>query len=635
MCSDCGAEAAPWEVDLARQQRQAWSSEVVALLDPAAPSTHHEHLQPLNIWSDLSHWLEGFLGDIAAAVADHTTSHRVQDRVRRLVRWRTALLATPRYRPWLTVWSSVEAIISTFEEVARQFLLAISAERPIDAQHCAAAGQAAIDRAAGVARDLGPKLDRWSRIADAEDIEESFTTGVLAALQESGATGPLELDAVGAARFHAITGSSSPAPTGIGIGLCLTEVQVEFMLDADAFWAASARTFQTLAKHETRMQSVLTDSTVSADVSVALTRGYDAAVALHALASVSRRDRHELQALMAFGHTLLEGPGRRLLAIAAAIVSQRPIARLRTDDLSTLCQIANQGGLGEIVDRVELAIRLAKAHESYTIEGDGDALNLVLNPGRGEVRLTLDAFVDRVLAGLEAVLLLHTVIVCAQASLGLDVRHADPLEALDLEIETVLAMTLGMSGWTDVRFEREGEKLTIRGAAPRVNSKSFAIVGMLMPYLPGDLTSLTLAPSVGGMEHVLAGELAVLRQHLRSGDKGIQDVLFVEACASWQLDGAPLLSCEHVRKWCAVCAVQSLTEPLPTRVASLKRLHVLATRLGDRLLAESVQACISQARNRELGLPGDPRSQTAVERLADWLNLEVPSEFPEVDEQAR
>lgn len=626
VCSECGQSPDPREVDPARQKRQRWSNDLLSMLDAPAGVPSATIAIPSEVWHQLGSWLEGYLEALARAIEDNSNLPELRDSVAEFIGWRGAVRSAQRLRPWVAVWHAMDEVMAALETVCRRFLETAGAETPLAAQRAAAAGQRAIDSAAAAASHLNEKLDRWNRITAAEDPEKALPMWVLSALEAAGVADPLSLDQSGHALFQQVTGSTGLIPTGVGVGLRLTHVQAELILDADGLWRSCRSTFHALMERRPRLREILTDPTVIADLSEAMVTGYDAAVALHAVVATARRTRQEVRALMAFGHSLIEGPGRRLLAITCAVTTRRPYDQLRRADSASLAQMTRQAGLSQIVGGFDRAIRVAKAHEDYSILERDELITIVLSSGPGEVRMTLEVFVDRILAGLEAVLALQTVITCCQAALGLESASGDVFSTLGLETNTMLGTLLGLAGWTNVTGRIDGPTLSIAGHGV-LTPKSFNLAAMLIPYLPHDVQHLQIETVTSAGRHIIEGPTAELHQWMRSSDGFTRGILFVEAGIAWRLDGEPLLSRNQVRKWSAVSCAQLLEEPFAARAGRLKQLLRFATRISDAELTESIRAVMAQSRNQALGVGGQPLLQEKVERLARWLHLDVPVAF--------
>ena len=409
----------------------------------------------------------------------------------------------------------------------------------------------------------------------------------------------------------------------MGFLLLFMSLQAEVILDQQRFRQLARDAHALLTQQPGRLQQLVQDDVLVEDMEDAVRRGYDAAITAQAVLAAAGNDRQAIRALLALAHELLEGPGKRQVAALLAVAGRRSYQHLRRDDAGALLQQASQQpSLAPLLGGLDIALRDAKAHEDYLIEGD----ELILTD-RGIRRPNTPpipglVLVDRVLTAVETIQALFFAL--AGAAAKVDVMLVDTLDYshFDMADEDVFAMLLGLQSWTDVAVEiDEG---TLRAVASgELPDQSLRPVAILVPHLPEPITQLELTLHTSSGLRLLAGPTEPWRRY--NGSTGWEKQLdFVECCRHWNLDGRPAFDQDQVRLWAARQALENAAAGYPTCVKPIRQLHRLAQRLQDDDLASDLRELTTYARNASMGLAPEDEGSDVVSRLQRWALANVP-----------
>jgi hypothetical protein len=356
---------------------------------------------------------------------------------------------------------------------------------------------------------------------------------------------------------------------------------------------------------------------------------YDSGIAFHALISAARNHRQEIQALLSLGQEQLEGPGRRLLAVVLAALRDRDHRSLRDRDASALLDLARSTAAEGVADRLDRSIRLAKAHVDYSVvEESGD---VILRPGQpNEVRMTSAELVDRVIAGLEAVMSAHVALSCVAALIGEPLARTDLWADAGFPIEETVRAVLSLNGWTAIEVSESVDGMTVEGTtnSSSVRSALVAAAG-LGPYLPESVNRVSLKYIAPDGPHVLDGSIGLLREYQAAPEGYRTDGEFLRVCRGWRVDGQPVLSTDYLRKFIAMQASGALQQEHREVVRRLKYLKRLALDLGEGSMADGLGAAISASTSRALGMMEDPAVVARLSVLSEWERRKLPNPFPE------
>jgi hypothetical protein len=625
-CPTCSARPDPREVDPNLQRRQRLARDALAILD-RPPEPHTTSRPVLDQWSPeqglgpLADWLEQFLPALNAAIDDASAAPRLFELVATLVDLRHEVGASQWLRPHLPLWHTADTLIGRLTDVAHHYLLACAAPTPLQAQAAEKAGQQALDAGADDSSDLAERLDRWERITTSDRVGDIIAALAVETYRLAGTSDLLVLEDAGSQDFEQLLGSA--CPSGMGFLLLFMSLQAEVILDQQRFRQLARDAHALLTQQPGRLQQLVQDDVLVEDMEDAVRRGYDAAITAQAVLAAAGNDRQAIRALLALAHELLEGPGKRQVAALLAVAGRRSYQHLRRDDAGALLQQASQQpSLAPLLGGLDIALRDAKAHEDYLIEGD----ELILTD-RGIRRSNTPpisglVLVDRVLTALETIQALFFALAAAAAKVDVMLVDALDYSHFDMADEDVLAMLLGLQSWTDVTVEiDEG---TLRAVASgEFPAPSLRPVAILVPHLPEPITQLQLTLHTSSGLRLLAGPTEPWRRY--NGSTGWEKQLdFVECCRRWHLDGRPAFDQDQVRLWAARQALEHAAAGYPACVKPLRQLHRLAQRLQDDDLASDLRELTTYARNASMGLAPEDEGSDVVSRLQRWALANVP-----------
>jgi hypothetical protein len=400
-------------------------------------------------------------------------------------------------------------------------------------------------------------------------------------------------------------------------------LQAEVILDQQRFRQLARDAHALLTQRPGRLQQLVQDDVLVEDMQDAVRRGYDAAVTAQAVLAAAGNDRQAIRALLALAHELLEGPGKRQVAALLAVAGRRTYQHLRRLDAGALLQQASQQPrLAPLLDGLDIALRDAKAHEDYLIEGD----QLILTD-RGRRRPNTQpipglVLVDRVLTAVETIQALFFALAAAAA--GIDVMVVDALDYshFDMADEDVFAMLLGLQSWPDVTVEIDEGTLRVV-ASGELPAQSLRPAAILVPHLPEHITQLELTLHTSSGLRLLAGPTEPWRRYNAATDWEKQ-LYFVECCRRWHLDGRPAFDQDQLRLWAARQALERAAAGYPACIKPLRQLHRLAQRLQDDDLASDLRGLTAYARNASMGLAPEDVGSDVVSRLQRWALANVP-----------
>jgi hypothetical protein len=625
-CPTCDARPDPHEADPNLQRRQRLARDALATLDrqPASqpgsrPST--DQWSPEEGFAPLVEWLEQFLPTLNAAIQDPSAAPRLLELVTDLVDFRDQLHASRWLRPQLPLWRTAAALIEHLTQVARCHLTACAAPTPLQAQAAAEAGQQALDAAADEGRRVAERLERWQRISASDQVGDIVAALAVEAYRLAGTADLLVLEQDGARDFEEFLGAA--CPSGMGLLLRMMSLQAEVVLDEQRFRQIAHDAYAVLTRQPDQLRRLVQDQTLVDDIHDAVRRGYDAAVTVQAVLAAASDDRRAIRAVLALAHELLEGPGKRYVAALLAVASRRSYQDLRRRDAGALLQQASQQpSLVPLLDGLDIALRDAKAHEDYLIEGDELILtdHGVRRPNTQPIPGLV--LLDQVLTALETLQALFFALAAAAA--GISVTLVDALDwgHFDMADEDVVAMLLGLQSWTDVTVELHGD--TLRAAATgQLGTQPLRPVAVLVPHLPGHITQLELTVHTSTGQRLLAGPTAPWRRYSTSADWDKQ-LHFVECCRRWHLDEKPTFDQDQIRLWAARQALEQAAAGYPACVRRLRQLRDLAQRLQDEELANDLRELIAYARDGSMGLADQATGSGIVSRLTRWARADVP-----------
>jgi hypothetical protein len=626
-CPTCGASPDPREVDPKLQRRQRVAREALAILDrqsdgQAASRVDVGQRSPEESFGPLVEWLELFVPTLNAAIQDPSGAPRLLELITNLVDHRAQLGGSRWLRPRLPLWRTADTLIGLLDQVARCYLTACLDPLPRRAKAAAEEGQRAMAAAADEEDRLDQRLQRWQRISASDEPGDIIAALAIEAYRQAGTTDLLVLEQDGARDFEQLFGAT--CPSGMGLLLRMMSLQAEVVLDEERFRRIARDAYEVFVCRPDRLLRLAQDPTLVDDIHDAARRGYDAVVTAQAVLAAARDDRRAIRAVLALAHELLEGPGKRYVAALLAVAGQRGYQAVRRQDAGALLQQASQqSSLVPLLDGLDIALRDAKAHEDYLIEGD----ELILTD-HGARRPNTPAIpglvlLDRVLTALETLQALFFALTAAAA--GIDITLIDTTDYSHLEMaeKDVVAMLLAVqSSWTDVTVEFQGDTLRI-AATGEPPLQALRPVAVLVPHLPERVTRLELTVHTKTGQRLLTGPIEPWRRYNASADWEKQ-LHFIECCGRWQVDGKATFEQELIRRLAATLALEQAAAGYPACVKPLRQLRDLARHLQDEEFASGLGQLIAHVRNGSLDLADNAAGSEVVSQFRRWAQADVP-----------
>jgi len=626
-CPNCDARPDPREADPSLQRRQRLARDALTILDrqPASHATSHpttDQWSPEEGFDPLVAWVEQFLPTLNAAIQDPSAGARLLELVSDLVDLRDQLQGPRWLRPHLPLWRTADALIEHLTQVARCYLTACEEPTPLQAQAAAEAGQKALDAAAEEGPRPVERLERWQRVSASDQVGDIVSALAVEAYRLAGTADLLVLEQDGARDFEQLLGAA--CPSGMGLLLRMMSLQAEVVLDEQRFHQLVHDAYAVFTRRPDRLRQLVQDQTLVDDVNDAIRRGYDAAITARAVLAAASDDRRAVRAVLALAHELLEGPGKRYVAALLAVAGRRSYQDLRRRDAGAVLQQASQQPrLVPLLDGLDIALRDAKAHEDYLIEGDELILtdHGVRRPNTQPIPGLV--LLDRVLTAVETLQALLFALVAAAA--GIDITLVDPLDYshFDMTDEDVVAMLLALqSSWTEVTVEFHSDTLQA-AATGELGTQPLRSVAVLVPHLPERITQLELTVRTSTGHRLLAGPTEPWRRHNASTDWDKQ-LHFIEGCGRWHLDGKPTFDQDQIRLWAARQALEQAAAGYPACVKPLRQLRDFARRLQDEELASGLSDLIAHVRNGSMNLAEEVAGSDVVSRFSRCAQADVP-----------
>jgi hypothetical protein len=417
-CPTCGEAPDEREVDPDRQARQKAAASALEELDherqvvPVAPGP-----EPLGFFDRLRELAESFLASLMEAAGDPRHADRLIAAVKALLEAQGEAAAAPRLRPWIAVWRAIDEILERLRSVARRYLVALTADAPLEAQREARLAQAELDAAADPAAFLGNQMERWSEIEQAATFEQGLVVSAEHAFSQTGAGDLLAFDRAGDEIFKRITGRTG-CPTGLGFGLNLIAQQAQGPFDDARFWQVATDTYALVAADQHWLADLVADESWVEDFNRAMVTAWDTAVLNEGMTAAVRHERQAVRALLDLPEGLVEGPGKVFAATLLAAAKGRNYGLYRRQSAGGLIEAAlYQQGVADMFLGLDPAIRRASAHQEFRLDGDDVVL---MNRGLDAERLSREELIDRALAAVESVNGIGLGMVCAAVVGGFD-----------------------------------------------------------------------------------------------------------------------------------------------------------------------------------------------------------------------
>ena len=566
------------------------------------------------IWGALSEWVERlYVGLSEVGERGRSGAESLVSALDDLALMRRRASATPRLRPFIAVWSTVDAILQRLAELAAANLDALEAPSPVTGREAEQRAQAVLDLAAEDAAEvarLAAELGTPAR----DSFFDSYVDRTATVFGMEGAASLTEFDQRGALLFERITRGAVYQP-GIGVGLVHVDHLARDFLDAERFITDGRRGYEVFSKNATHLTRLAGDEAWMTSLQRAKRELFGALVDLHDSAQGSvQNEFFSTRAMLRLGLHLTEGVAPHYLATLLALHRRGDWRRTVRYDPAALVHQMEQAGLGALTAGIDPAVRDADAHRDYDVQAD----RIRLASTRGGREVNPDELVDLVLTCLETCLLLDCGLACALVTAGVSIESLDAASAL-IDARDRVKMLVAAAGLADVDVAVEGQAVIVKGRALTREWSSLPLAAAIEALAPGDFAHLRFVLASDGASHVDAGPLAPLR-HFYSATGFDKETWTVEAIARWRVNGTSLMPRKLVRCWASRRVGKLIEENMPSVPEAAAAIRRLGERLNDQRCAAAFGAMERLALARIQGLPPAHGDGWAAEQIARWLN---------------
>lgn len=518
-CPSCGARPKRHEVDYAVQARQRR----IALARACAPTP--DQIEPLDVDSlttDLVTGITAMLTALSAVLDKHASIDHFQ-KVLEDFRTLKARAHLPLPRPHRNQGRAAAAMLDDVAQTVEATLDAAACDDMAQAQRLQSKAQQHLDSATAL----------WKKIAPSENPWDLSRLGPLAPADGGNGNGepPSFLDTI--EHIDAQTPAAHGAHAhGSGLIAALNHAAADAYLDRQHFDALLELSLRICDRSE--IAKIAKDPEWVHQHQLAATRAVgDTAKMNRTLNDPDVTDAECLDALMDFIDDLREVRLRYTLAALLKVSGEAipPGGRGKgVNGAGSLIKRANDKWPGlDLNQTLSSAGRNTAAHRDYRLDNDHVVLTSTLDSDA--TRMTIEEFIDAVLAQLELAMALETALEMALA------RHDCAIPASPdtnkLVREAGLTLVLAVAGLTQPEFSYASDHLHI--TALGTSAKFHPLVAGLTSVLPDHINTL----SIDCTEHTVTADITAFRDFQARGElSSYEDVIAtVTACASMRIDG--------------------------------------------------------------------------------------------------
>lgn len=516
-CPSCGARPKRHEVDYAvqaRQRRIALARACAAIPDQV------EALDVNSLITDLATGTMTMLTALSKVPDKHASiehfHHALED-----FRTLQARSHLPLPRPHRNQGRAAAAMLDAVSQTIETTLDAAACDDMAQVQRLHSKAQHHLDSATALWREIAPSEDPW-------DLSRF---GALAAAGNGNGEPPSFLDTIEHLDAQTPARHGSHA-RGSGLIAALNYAAADAFLDRQHFEVLLEVSLRILDRPE--VTEIAKDPEWVHQHQLAATRAVgDTAKMNRTLNDPDVTDAECLDALMDFIDDLREVRLRYTLAALLKISGEDipPGGRGKgVNGAGDLIKRANRKWPGLDLDQtLSSAGRNTAAHRDYRLDNDHVVLTSTLESDA--IRMTIEEFIDAVLAQLELAMALETALEMALA------RHDCPIPASPdtnkLVREAGLTLVLAVAGLTQPEFSYASDHLHI--TALGVSAKFHPLVAGLTSMLPDHINTL----SIDCTDHTVMADLTAFRDFQARGElDAYEDAMAtLTTCASMRIDG--------------------------------------------------------------------------------------------------
>lgn len=239
-------------------------------------------------------------------------------------------------------------------------------------------------------------------------------------------------------------------------------------------------------------------------------------------------------------------------------------------------------------------LRHAGAHSDFDVVGDEFVVRFSKG---GEIRLSIDEFLDQVLGYLQTSVSLLMALTGAVATQGieLDVSHHTP----ERDLIAAMSMLVGFCGYEDADVHRDGSTLIVvaRGDAAGFSTPAAGIATIPLAAVTHLEARIT---DEDGTTRIWQSELQPFREYQQRSPNGSESdelLSLAKLMLSVRIDSEPLWSEDE---WAAVCmaAISGVFDlPIREQIALVRRARDLARAAGQGVVAATLTTILQTVRN--------------------------------------
>ncbi|MCA1601755.1 MAG: hypothetical protein LC776_08995, partial [Acidobacteria bacterium] len=422
----------------------------------------------------------------------------------------------------------------------------------------------------------------------------------------------ITLEQVGVRRLQQIFGRNVVVQPGLGVaGLILIE-QANLILNPERFQQIASTAYTLFRRDTNRFHTVVSSGNIRSDLARATDSLLSGSFTAHVVASSASNEHAVLSAFLDLGRSLIEGPGRRLLAALLASTTRHAYEKLRNWNSTRLLDNVKVDRFGELFIELDNAFRDASAHQDFYIDGP----HIVLHEEHPE-RLSVDVMVNRLLGHIEVVMGIYLALLVAASDIGKDLTDSRGLRILGLNGPDAARFMLSLWGWQVDSIELDDELFSVHAVVGRSTPLVTAITAASTAGAFDDHQKLEFHIRSESSQHLITGPTDVLlRVHREALDRATWNVAIFGAL--WRIDGRPLIEKELVR---AVMAthLQSATEAgFPECVPPIRAVRAVAAQIGDQEVDRLACAMLAVARCGASSLPVSDELSVCIDTVDNW-----------------
>ncbi|MFB8050699.1 hypothetical protein [Streptomyces rubiginosohelvolus] len=622
ICPDCGHRPQPWEIDTAGRARREAAAEARKLLaQPVAPLPTGPLGVPETLHADLfqrlATWHSGFFTAVAeAAQATERGAPDLKACVAEFTELRTLVHNTDARRPLTVRLTILRELVAELTSMIDAYLAALLAATPLEAQKHGTQAQSHLDRAADLIKTANDAADGAELFVAERDTARIQTILLARALRTFEVPDLLALDAAARDQLQDIT--SSRGVNGSGVMLAVGQVLAQSIFDPDRFREVIRLAYDVFRSNPQVLRALAQEPVFEGDFKRALYELFDGTMeAVHAVDHATH-SRQAGRALLSIALAQVEGPGQviataLLLACGRKTAAYRDLRHRNATELITAAQ--QEPSLHGLLDGLDNDLRTGRAHALVHYDDTG----VVIERKKSTRTIAWRDVIDGVFQGYESIHACQLALWQAMGELGYtNFATEDLWQTLGLTPEQMITIMLENSSYRDIAVTPGTRHWTVEARTESAPTLS-AHAPLIRTYLPRHVDKLTFTVHQKDGVHTLAGPLAPWHEFAAAPqDSEAKMMAYLRAQLSWTYDNAPVLPTDHVRRWTALQAAQTIDQAPAEAITRLRAFRDLARFAGD---DELVWALTGVIRYKRLGKTA--KAAAELSQMKSWCSLQA------------